>query len=75
MENGGKRTGTTTAGNTNRIQEVEGRISCVEDTIEEMYASIKENVQSKIKTALIRKVSFTEVLQRVSGWCEETTKV
>jgi hypothetical protein len=28
---------------------VEGRISCVEDTIEEMYASIKENVQSKIK--------------------------
>ena len=49
MENLGKRTGTTTAGNTNRIQEVEGRISCVEDTIEEMYASIKENVQSKIK--------------------------
>jgi uncharacterized coiled-coil protein SlyX len=48
MENVGKRTGTTNTSITNRIQEMEGRISCIEDTIKEMNLSIKENVKCKM---------------------------
>ena len=41
MENLGKRTGTTDASITNRIQEMGERISDVEDTIEETDTSVK----------------------------------
>ena len=43
MENLGKRTGTTETSITNRIQEIEERISGDEDTIEEIDSLVKEN--------------------------------
>ena len=46
MENLGKRTGTTETSITNRIQEIEERISGIEDTIEEIDSLIKENIKS-----------------------------
>ena len=47
MENLGKRTGTAEVSITNRIQEMEERISGIEDTIEEIDTSVKENIKSK----------------------------
>ena len=44
MENLGKRTGATDASITNRIQEMEEKISGSEDTLEEIDISVKENV-------------------------------
>jgi uncharacterized coiled-coil protein SlyX len=41
MENLGKGTGSTDANITNRIQEMEERISDIEDTIEEMNILVK----------------------------------
>ena len=41
MENLGKRTGTTKTSITNRIQEIEERISDTEDTTEEINSLIK----------------------------------
>ena len=46
MENLGKGTGTTDASITNRIQEMEERISGVKDTIEEIDSLVKDNVKS-----------------------------
>ena len=46
MENLGKRTETTESSITNRIQEMEERISESEDTIEKINALIKENSKS-----------------------------
>ena len=46
MENLGKLTGTTETSITNRIQEIEKRISDTEDTIEEINSLIKENNKS-----------------------------
>ena len=48
MENLGKRTGTTNARIINRIHEMEEIISIVEETIEEIDASVKESVSYKI---------------------------
>ena len=48
MENLGKRTETTESSITNRIQEMEERISESEDTIEKINALIKENSKSNI---------------------------
>jgi hypothetical protein len=47
MENLRKRTGTPNINITNKIQEMEERISGIENTIEEMNTSVKENVKSK----------------------------
>jgi hypothetical protein len=47
MENIGKRVGTIYADMTNRIQEMEERISGIDDTIEEIHTSVKENTKSK----------------------------
>ena len=47
MENLGKRTGTTDASITNRIQEMEERISGINNTIQEIDTSIKENTKCK----------------------------
>jgi hypothetical protein len=44
MESIGKRTGTTDTSITNRIQEMEDRISGEFDTIEEIDISVKESV-------------------------------
>ena len=45
MENLGKWTGTTEASITNRVQEIEKRISGTEDTIEEIDSLVKEKVK------------------------------
>jgi len=47
MGNLGKRTGTTDISITNRIQEMGETISGIEDTIEEIDVSVKENAKSK----------------------------
>ena len=47
MENLGKRTGTTDTSITNRIQRIKGNILGVEDTVEEIDTSVKENAKSK----------------------------
>jgi uncharacterized protein YoxC len=49
MENISKITLTTDASITNRIQEMEERISGVEDTIEQIDTSVRENVKSDTK--------------------------
>ena len=63
MKNLGKRTGTTDRSITNRIQEIKERPSCVEDTIEEIDTSVKENVKSK--TFLIQNI------QEIWDMCHE----
>ena len=47
IENLGKWTGTTETSTTNRIQEIEERISNTKDTIEEINSLIKEQNKSK----------------------------
>jgi hypothetical protein len=47
MENIGERTKTTKTSIINIIQEMEERISGIEDTIEEIDTSVKENVKYK----------------------------
>jgi hypothetical protein len=47
VENLGKRSGAIDASITNRVQEMEERISGTEDTIENMDITIKENVKCK----------------------------
>ncbi|ERE73973.1 Transposase, L1 containing protein [Cricetulus griseus] len=47
IEKLGKRSGTTDVSITNRIQEMEERISGVEDTLAEIDSSTKENLKSK----------------------------
>jgi uncharacterized coiled-coil protein SlyX len=47
MENLGKRSGVTDASVTNRIQEVEERVSGVEDTIEDIDTTFKEHTKVK----------------------------
>ena len=44
----GKRTGSTDASITNRIKTMEERISGIEDTIEEIDTSVKENSKAKM---------------------------
>jgi hypothetical protein len=48
MENLGKRSEITDVSITNRIQEVEERISGVVDTVEEIDTNVKENSKHKI---------------------------
>ena len=48
LENLGKRSGVIDASITNRIQEIEDRISGAEDTIENIDPTVKENAKSKI---------------------------
>ena len=47
MENLSQQTGTTDASITNRIQEMEEKISGVENMVEEIDSSVEENVESK----------------------------
>jgi predicted nucleic acid-binding Zn-ribbon protein len=48
MENLGKRSGVPDASIKNRIQETEERISGIEDTIENIDTTVKENTKCKI---------------------------
>ena len=60
MKNLGKRTGTTDANITNRIQEMKRRISGIKDMIEDIDTSIKENVKSKkFLTQNIQEIWYT----------------
>jgi hypothetical protein len=43
----GKRSGVTNSSITNRTQEIEERISGVEDTLEDIDTTVKENAKSK----------------------------
>lgn len=56
MENVGKRTGTAEISITSSIQEIEERISGVEDTEEEIDLLIKENI--KFNKFLTAELSF-----------------
>ena len=47
VENPGKRSGVINASITNKIQEIEGRISGAKDTIENIETTIKENAKCK----------------------------
>jgi cell division protein FtsL len=47
IENLGKRSGVIDASITNRIQEIEERISSAEDTIENIDTTVKENTKCK----------------------------
>jgi hypothetical protein len=54
IENLGKRSGVIDASITNRIQEIEERVSGVEDTIENIETTVKEN--AKCKTVLTQNI-------------------
>ena len=47
IENPGKRSGVIDASITNRVQEIEERISGAEDTIENIDTTVKENAKCK----------------------------
>ena len=47
MENLGKRSGVTDASINNRVQEIEERISGIEDTLEDIDTRVKENSKHK----------------------------
>ena len=47
LENLGKRLGVIDASITNRIQEIEERLSGAEDTIENTYTTVNENAKFK----------------------------
>jgi hypothetical protein len=47
MKNLGKRAGITDASITNRIEEIEERLSGVENTIEDIDTTVKESTKSK----------------------------
>ena len=47
LENLGKRSGVRDASITNKIQEIEERISDAEDTIENLDTTVKENPKSR----------------------------
>ena len=60
IENLGKRPGVIDASITNRIQEIEERVSGAEDTIEHTDTTIKENVKcKKILTQNIQEIQDT----------------
>ena len=60
LENLGKRSGVMDASITNRIQEIEERISGAEDTIENIDTIVKENGKSKkLLTQNIREIQDT----------------
>jgi uncharacterized coiled-coil protein SlyX len=60
LENLGKRSGVIDASSTNRIQEIEERISGEEDTIENIDIKVKENAKcTKLITQNIQEIQDT----------------
>ena len=60
IENLGKRSGVIDARITNRIQDIEKRISCAEDTIENTDTTVKENAKHiKLLTQNIQEIQDT----------------
>jgi prefoldin subunit 5 len=67
IENLGKKSGTIDASISNRIQEMEERISGTEDSIENIYTTIKENAKhKKILTQNIQEIQDT--MRRPNMW-------
>jgi len=60
MENLGKRSGATVASINNRVQKIEGRISGIEDTLEDIDIMVKENPKHKIFLPKTSKKSRTQ---------------
>ena len=61
IENLGKKSGDIDASITNRMQEIEERISGAEDTIENIYTIVKENTKSKkLLTQNIQEIQDTK---------------
>jgi chromosome segregation ATPase len=60
IENLGKRSGVIDTSITNRIQEIEERISGAEDTIENMDTTVKENAKCKVQNAPNSRKSRTQ---------------
>jgi archaellum component FlaC len=56
-ENLGKGSGVTDASNTNRVEEIEERLSGVEDTLEDIDIRVKETTK--------RKTSLTQYIQEI----------
>jgi predicted nucleic acid-binding Zn-ribbon protein len=56
LENQGKKSGVIDASITNRIQEIEERISGAEDTIENIDTTVKENAKAKSKKLLTQNI-------------------
>jgi hypothetical protein len=56
MKNLGKRSGITDASITKRTQEIEERISGVEDTAEGIHTTVKENTKHKTTTTTKEKL-------------------
>jgi methyl-accepting chemotaxis protein len=73
MENLGKRLGITEVGTTNRIQEIEERISGVEDTIEEIDTTVKENSNHKrtLNTKRPGNLEHNEKTKSKNNWNRE----
>jgi uncharacterized coiled-coil protein SlyX len=70
IETLGKKSGTIDASISNRIQEMEERISGAEDTIENIDTIIKENVKSKtILTQNIQEIQDTMIRPSLSIIC------
>jgi methyl-accepting chemotaxis protein len=61
IENMGRRSGDIEYKNTNRIQEIGERMSDVEDNIENIDATVKENTKfKKLLTQNIQEIQYTE---------------
>jgi predicted ribosome quality control (RQC) complex YloA/Tae2 family protein len=70
MENLGKRSWATDASINNRIQEIEERISGLEDPLEDIDTIVKENTKhKKLLTQNIQEIKFT--MLRIT-WIEES---
>ena len=60
IENLGKRSGVIDSSTTNRVQEIEERISAAEDTIENIDTTVKENAKcTKLLTQNIQEIQDT----------------
>jgi septation ring formation regulator EzrA len=61
IENLGKRSGSQMQASPNRIQEIEEGISGIEDTLEDIYTTVKENTKSKkLLTQNIQEIQDTQ---------------
>lgn len=65
MKNLGKRSGITDASITKRTQEIEERISGVEDTAEGIHTTVKENTKHKKKTTTTKKKLLNQNFQKI----------
>jgi chromosome segregation ATPase len=75
LETLGKRSGVVDARITNRIQEIEERISGAEDTIENFDTTLKENAQSKnLLTQNIQEIQNTMRRLNLRIICKEESE-